>query len=73
MSAKTIIEKRQSKPENPRKPKKRGKVFKNRGTSKNPKTEHESGKKNKESDKETENGTDNTSETEAENNKKTDE
>ena len=70
---KEIIEKRQSKPENPRKPKKRGKVFKNRGTSKNPKTEHESGKENKESDKETENGTDNTSETEAENNKETDE
>ena len=68
---KAIIEKRQSKPENPRKPKKRGKVFKNRGTSKNPKTEHDSGKENK--DKETENGTDNTSETEAENNKKTDE
>ena len=73
---KEIIKNRESKPENPRKPKKRGKVFKNRGTSKNPKTEHESGKENensdKESDKESDNNTDKTSETEV-NQKETDE
>ena len=69
---KEILKNRQSKPENRHKPKKRGKVFKNRGTSKNPKTERESGKENKNSDKESDNNTDKTSETEA-NQKETDE
>ena len=64
---KAINDKKQSKPENPHKPKKRGKVFKNRGTSKKPKTENGSEKENEESDKQedaqSENGTENTSRT----------
>ena len=70
---KEIIEKRKSKPANPHNPKKRGKVFKNRGTSKNSKTEDESEKENEKSDKESDKKTDKTSETETENQMETDE